>query len=80
MTNLLAEDDIWELINNDENFKDFIGQCVTHFTSFVVPRRDQTKDIEQDYEIPDSVDTIENSVLLRRDTKNRIYISFVNWM
>ena len=79
MQKFMAEEDVWELINNDPEFNKFIGQCVTHFTSFVIPRRDQTKVIEQDYQIPDSVDTIETSVLLRREKGNKIFIEFCNW-
>lgn len=79
MEKYLAEDDVWELINNDREFNRFIGQCVTHFMRFVVPRRDQTQIIEQDYRIPDSIDTIECSVMLKRELDNRIFIRFCNW-
>ena len=75
-----AEEDIWEFINNDSVFNDFVGKCVTHFEHFVIPRRDQEHEIEQDYHIPDGT-TISSSseILLRWKKGEGISISFMRW-
>lgn len=79
---ILPDEDVAELINNDKQFKIFITKCIEHFTRFVIPRRDQDKEIAQDYEIPESVDHILDAavMLTRKDRTNKIYISFWNWM
>lgn len=76
--NLVAEDDLWEYMDTDAEFNDFIGKCITHFIHFVIPRRDQSREIFQDYEIPDKIDSVAESTvrLTRKDSSNQIYISF----
>lgn len=76
---VFAEDDLFDYIENYEDFRDFIGKCVTHFIHFVVPRRDQTNEIQQVYEIPESIEILESSVLLRREKGNKILLSFTEW-
>lgn len=73
-----AGNEILDLINSDPTFNAFIGQCMIHFMRFVVPRRDQTRIIEQDYQIPDNVSTNETAVLFKRKAGNRIFIEFLN--
>lgn len=75
-----AEDDIWEVIDESLEFKEFIGKCVTHFEHFVIPRRDQEHEIAQDYRIPSSAyDGIESTVMLRWNKGQGVTISFYNW-
>lgn len=75
-----AEDDVFETIEENENFREFVGKCVSHFVHFVIPRRDQSKEIVQDYEIPESVpDILDTRIMLTRETNNRIIVSFMKW-
>lgn len=76
---ICAEDDLFEAIEANEDFREFIGKCVTHFIHFVIPRRDQTCGVEQDYEVPESIDILDPSVLLRREKGNKIIVSFARW-
>lgn len=75
-----AEEDVWEFIDCDPVFNEFVGKCVTHFEHFVIPRRDQEREIEQDYHIPDGT-TISSSseILLRWKKGEGISISFMRW-
>ena len=75
-----AEDDIWEIINNDKRFNDFVGKALTHFMHFVVPRRDQTAVIKELYQIPEEfVDLPALSVEIERvPESNEIMIRFAN--
>lgn len=76
----VAEDDVFELIEKDEDFKEFVGKVLTHFEHFVLPIRDQSYDIEQDYQIPERVDIATESMILVRWTRdNTITISFARW-
>ena len=77
---IYAEDDIWEVMNENAEFNEFVGKCITHFAHFVVPRRDQEHDIQQDYEIPESIDAnCEELIMLTREKGNKIRISFWSW-
>ena len=77
---VIADDDLWEFVDENKEFKEFIGQCVSHFVHFVIPRRDQTLEIEQDYPIPDRIDiSSSSSVSIRRNTKNELFVSFITW-
>jgi len=75
---IVADFDLWEFINKNQQFNDFVGQCVTHFTHFVVPRRDQTNEIAQDYPVPLGIDDVggDRIVLTRKDGGNVIFIEF----
>lgn len=79
---ICLDDDVLELANRDEAFRNFLRQCTDHFLHFVVPRRDRDSEIMQDYPIPESVDyALESTIMLtRKDKSNKIYISFWNWM
>ncbi len=79
--NVVAEDDIWEAMDGIEPFNNFIGQCVTHFAHFVIPRRDQTQEISEIYDIPKGIDGVLSSTveLTRKDSENTIYISYYDW-
>lgn len=79
---IFANDDVWELMDTNQRFNDFIGQCITHFIHFVIPRRDQTKEITEYYPIPKGIegtwsDTIE---MVREDNQNNIYIYYYLWV
>lgn len=77
---IYAEDDVWELMDESEEFNAFVGKCITHFAHFVVPRRDQTVEICQDYMIPESIDcTIECCIMLTRELNNNVRIEFWTW-
>lgn len=76
---IYAEDDVFETIEENENFREFVGKCVSHFVHFVIPRRDQSKEIVQDYEIPESADILDLTLRLIRETDNKILMSFVTW-
>lgn len=77
---IYAEDDVFETIEENENFREFVGKCVSHFVHFVIPRRDQSKEISQDYPIPESVpDILDTRILLTRGIDNKILMSFVTW-
>ena len=71
-----ADDDLFDDMENIPELNDHVGKCVTHFIHFVIPRRDQTMDIEQTYEIPDRFGIIEPSLTIRRETGNRIFIKY----
>lgn len=77
---VVAEDDIWETIDEDQSFNEFIGKCVSHFVHFVIPRRDQSNEIEQDYPIPENIEIVSSSLVsLRRTLDNQIVVSFSHW-
>lgn len=75
-----AEDDIWEVINSDEAFNEFVGKAITHFVHFVVPRRDQTAAIKELYQIPEEFKELPAlSVEIEREPQtNEIFIRFAN--
>ena len=75
---VVAEDYLWEIMEENQQFNDFIGQCVTHFVHFVVPRRDQTQEIAQDYPVPIDIEDVGgNRILLtRKDNGNVIFIDW----
>ena len=79
---ICLDEDVLELANRDEVFRNFLRQCTDHFLHFVIPRRNQDNEIAQDYPIPESVDHILDAAIMltRKDKNNMIYISFWNWM
>lgn len=78
---IIADDDLWEFINENKEFKEFVGQCVSHFVHFVIPRRDQTIEMEQDYPIPERIDISSSSLVsIKRNTHNELFVSFVTWI
>lgn len=78
VSNVIAEDYLWEVMEENRQFNDFVGQCVTHFVHFVVPRRDQTQEIAQDYPVPIDIEDVGgNRILLtRKDNGNVIFIDY----
>lgn len=78
VNSVVAEDNLWEVINENAKFNEFVGQCITHFVHFVVPRRDQTQEIAQDYAVPVDIEDIggDRILLTRKDNGNVI---FVDW-
>lgn len=75
---IVVEFDLFEYMEHNQEFNAFVGQCITHFVHFVVPRRDQTMEIAQDYPIPLSIEDIGGGriLLTRKDSGNVI---FVDW-
>jgi len=74
----IAEYDLFNYMEENQEFNAFVGQCITNFIHFVVPRRDQTQEIVQDYPVPI---TIENAggdriLLTRKDNGNVIYVDW----
>ena len=74
-----TNDDLFFDIEENLGFREHVGKCLTHFLHFVVPRRDNDYDIEQDYSIPDDFGLIESSLLIRRERGNKIFISYTRW-
>ena len=81
MDNIIVSKDILEYMNSDKRFNEFMGQCITHFVHFVIPRRDQTKEICQDYPIPADIEEIGGDMVMltRKDRANKIFIEFWRW-
>ena len=75
----LADDDVFEDMENIPEFNDHVGKCASHFIHFVVPRRDQRSIIEQMYEIPDKFGIIEPSLTLTRHAGNKIFIKYTRF-
>ena len=75
---IVAEHDLFEYMDSNQAFNDFIGQCITHFSHFVIPRRDQTQEIAQDYTVPVDIEDVGgNRILLtRKDNSNVIYVDW----
>lgn len=75
---IVAEPYLWEAMDTNPKFNDFVGQCITHFVHFVVPRRDQTQEIAQDYPVPIDIEDVGgNRILLtRKDNGNVIFIDW----
>ena len=75
---VVAEEYLWEVMNQNPEFDAFVGQCITHFIHFVVPRRDQTQEIAQDYPVPITIEDVggDRIMLTRKDNGNVI---FVDW-
>lgn len=78
VSRVIAEDFLWEVIDENPKFNAFIGQCITHFAHFVVPRRDQTQEIAQDYSVPIDIEDAggDRILLTRKDGGNVIFIEF----
>jgi hypothetical protein len=77
---IVADDDLWEFVDEDPIFKEFIGQCISHFVHFVLPIRNQTFEMNETYPIPDRVDISSSSeVNIHRDLDNTLFISFMTW-
>ena len=78
VSRFIAEDFLWEVMDTNPKFNAFIGQCITHFVHFVVPRRDQTQEIAQDYPVPIDIENVggDRIMLTRKDNGNVI---FVDW-
>lgn len=75
---IIAEDDLWEYMDTNSRFNSFVGQCLTHFMHFVVPRRDQSIEICQDYPVPLDIEDVggDRILLTRKDGGNVIFIDF----
>ena len=75
---IVAEFDLFEYMEHDQQFNDFVGQCITHFVHFVVPRRDQTQEIAQDYPVPIDIEDVggDRILLTRKDNGNVIFIDW----
>ena len=78
---IYAQDDLWEYMDTNQKFNDFIGQCITHFIHFVIPRRDQTLEIQQDYPVPLDIDDVGGDLVMltRKDRSNTIIVEFWRW-
>jgi len=74
----IAEYDLFSYMEDNPAFNAFVGQCITHFVHFVVPRRDQTQEIAQDYPVPITIENVggDRIMLTRKDNGNVI---FVDW-
>lgn len=69
---------LFEYMETNQKFNSFIGQCITHFVHFVVPRRDQTQEITQDYPVPTDIEDVggDRVLLTRKDNGNVIFIDW----
>lgn len=78
VSRVIAEDFLWEVMDTNPKFNAFIGQCITHFVHFVVPRRDQTQEIVQDYPVPIDIEDVggDRIMLMRKDSGNVIFIDY----
>ena len=78
VSRVVAEDFLWEVIDENPKFNAFIGQCITHFVHFVVSRRDQTQEIAQDYFVPTDIEDVggDRILLTRKDNGNVIFIDW----
>ena len=78
VSSVVAEDYLWEVMDENQKFNDFVGQCLTHFVHFVVPRRDQTQEIAQDYPVPIDIEDVSGDriLLTRKDNGNVIFIDW----
>ena len=78
VSRVIAEDFLWEVMDTNTKFNAFIGQCITHFVHFVVPRRDQTQEIAQDYFVPTDIEDVggDRILLTRKDNGNVIFIDY----
>lgn len=75
---VVADEYMWECIDGNKAFNDYVGRCLTHFVHFVVPVRNQEHEIAQDYPIPTDIEDVGGDVLLftRKDNRNEIFIEF----
>ena len=78
VSRVIAEKFLWEVMDTNPKFNAFIGQCITHFVHFVVPRRDQTQEIAQDYFVPTDIEDVGGDMILltRKDSENVIFIDY----
>ncbi len=74
----IAEYELFNYMEENQAFNDFVGQCITHFVHFVVPRRDQTQEIAQDYPVPTAIEDVggDRILLTRKDGGNVIFIDW----
>ena len=74
----VAEDILWDYINEDKDFNEFVGKCVTHFNEFVYPNRNHHKIIRQDYIIPERIECImgDRIWITKSPEKDKVYIDF----
>lgn len=75
---VIVEAFLWEVMDTNPKFNAFIGQCITHFVHFVVPRRDQTQEIAQDYFVSTDIEDVggDRILLTRKDNGNVIFIDW----
>ena len=75
---IVAEYDLFEYMDENDMFNEFIGKCISHFVHFVIPRRDQTREITQDYMVPINIEDVGGGriLLTRKDSSNVIFIEF----
>lgn len=78
---VVAQDDLWEHMEENERFNVFVGQCITHFANFVVPRRDWSIEIAQDYKVPTDIEDVGGNVIMitRRPKSVEIFVEFWRW-
>lgn len=74
----VAEYDLFNYMEENEAFNAFVGQCIAHFIHFVVPGRDQTQEISQDYPVPTTIENVggDRIMLTRKDNGNVIYVDW----
>lgn len=77
--NFVAEDDVWEMIDKSKEFNAFIGMCLSDFMARIISNDTLNEILEQDYEIPEEIETIESSILLRKLPNKKINIQFCRW-
>ena len=75
---IVAEYDLFNYMEENQKFNDFVGKCISHFSHFVVPRRDQTQEISQDYAVPTDIEDVGGNMILltRKDNGNVIFIDW----
>ena len=61
--NVVAEDDVWELMGKDSSFKKFVEYCLTRFIEM---------DVEsEDFPVPDDIEEVySDKVYVIRDSSN----------
>lgn len=75
---VVAEDYLFEVMEENRKFNEFVGQCISHFVHFVIPRRDQSFEITQDYPVPLEIEDVGGNriALTRKDNGNMIFVEF----
>lgn len=79
---ILMEDDIYDLMLENEDFKVFITKCILHFTEFRLKWRDNDEQVDETYPVPDIFEEQRLSDAItfeRKPNAEKILVKWVIW-
>ena len=76
--NMFATDDVFEILDKNYEFKDFIGRCISHFLNIALPDSIPGRYFERMYDVPMDIPDVYSSVIyfIKPSYEEKIYITF----